>query len=48
VSVMAFLVFVWAATGFGYFWPIWPMAFWGFFALRHAWWAYRTERRISG
>jgi len=47
LSVMGFLVFIWAITGFGYFWPIWPMAFWGFFALRHAWWAYRQERRVT-
>ncbi len=27
--VMAMLVGIWAATGMGYFWPIWPMIGWG-------------------
>jgi hypothetical protein len=39
IAVMAFLVLIWALTGFGYFWPAWPMVIWGFFAIRHAWWA---------
>ena len=29
VSVFALLVVIWAATGLGYFWPIWPAAGWG-------------------
>jgi len=29
LGVMALLVFVWAATGADYFWPIWPMLGWG-------------------
>ena len=27
--VMAMLVGIWAVTGMGYFWPIWPMMGWG-------------------
>ncbi len=27
--VMALLVGIWATTGMGYFWPVWPMMGWG-------------------
>lgn len=27
--VNLFLVGIWAATGFGYFWPVWPAMGWG-------------------
>ncbi len=29
VVINAMLVVIWAATGAGYFWPIWAMAGWG-------------------
>jgi hypothetical protein len=29
LSVMAMLVAIWALTGAGYFWPIWPAMGWG-------------------
>lgn len=29
VLVMAMLLGIWALTGMGYFWPIWPMLGWG-------------------
>jgi hypothetical protein len=29
VGVMLLLVAIWALTGAGYFWPIWPMLGWG-------------------
>jgi hypothetical protein len=29
VATMALLVAIWALTGAGYFWPIWPMLGWG-------------------
>ena len=45
MTVMGILIVVWALTGFGYFWPVWPLVFWGFFAFRHAWWAHQRERR---
>ena len=30
VSVNVLLVAIWAATGAGYFWPVWPILGWGF------------------
>ena len=33
---MALLVVIWALTGAGYFWPIWPMLGWGIGVLSHA------------
>jgi hypothetical protein len=29
VSVSVLLVLIWALTGAGYFWPVWPIAGWG-------------------
>jgi fatty acid desaturase len=29
LGVMAMLLVIWAATGAGYFWPVWPMLGWG-------------------
>jgi len=40
------LVVIWAATGGGYFWPIWPIAGWGVGLAFHAWSAY-FEKPIS-
>ena len=37
VVVNAFLIGVWAVTGFGYFWPGWVLAGWGVFLLLDAW-----------
>src|SRR4051794_27164116 len=36
VTVMALLVAIWAVTGMGYFWPIWPILGWGFAIVSHA------------
>ena len=36
VVVMAGMVVLWALTGFGYFWPIWPMLGWGIGVVSHA------------
>jgi hypothetical protein len=44
LSVMALLVVIWALTGMGYFWPIWPAVGWGFFVLTHASAARRPRR----
>jgi len=41
--VMVLLVAIWAVTGMGYFWPVWPLLFWGFFVFRHARWADRRD-----
>jgi hypothetical protein len=29
LAVQAMLVAIWALTGMGYFWPVWPMLGWG-------------------
>ena len=34
--VMLLLVAIWALTGAGYFWPVWPMLGWGVAVLMHA------------
>jgi uncharacterized membrane protein len=34
--VNTMLVVIWAATGAGYFWPIWPIAGWGIGLAFHA------------
>jgi 2TM domain-containing protein len=36
VVVNAALVFIWAMTGAGYFWPAWVMGFWGIGLVMHA------------
>ena len=33
VAVMSLLIVIWAVSGAGYFWPIWPLVGWGFFVL---------------
>jgi hypothetical protein len=35
VMVMALLVAIWALTGMGYFWPVWPALGWGIGILSH-------------
>ncbi|MEO1064624.1 MAG: 2TM domain-containing protein [Actinomycetota bacterium] len=35
--VNTLLIVVWAASGAGYFWPIWPIAGWGVGLALHAW-----------
>jgi len=36
-AVNVLLVVVWAASGGGYFWPIWVIAGWGVGLAAHAW-----------
>src|SRR3954471_15164645 len=36
LSIMALLVVIWALTGMGYFWPIWPILGWGLGIVSHA------------
>ena len=36
LAVMALLVAIWALTGAGYFWPVWPILGWGLFVLPDA------------
>ena len=48
--VNSFLVVVWAMSGAGYFWPIFPIAGWGIGVLANAWDVYGrgpTESQIS-
>jgi hypothetical protein len=33
LGVAVLLIAIWALTGAGYFWPMWPLAGWGFFVL---------------
>jgi hypothetical protein len=35
VPIAILLVVVWAVSGAGYFWPLWPLVWFGFIALRH-------------
>jgi hypothetical protein len=39
-AVNALLVIIWAASGAGYFWPIWPIAGWGIALASQAWQSY--------
>ncbi len=45
--VNAALVGIWAASGAGYFWPIWPIGGWGIGLFFHWWNAYREARPIT-
>ena len=38
------LIGIWAASGAGYFWPVWPMVGWGVFVLPDA---LATRRRVQ-
>ena len=42
VLVNGFLVVVWAVSGVGFFWPIFPLVFWGMGLFAHYWGAYRS------
>jgi hypothetical protein len=44
--VNTMLVVIWAASGAGYFWPIWSIAGWGVALAFHAWTTY-GQRPIS-
>jgi uncharacterized membrane protein len=37
VAVNAFLVVIWAVTGAGFFWPIFPILGWGIGLVANAW-----------
>lgn len=37
VSVNTFLVVIWAVTGAGFFWPIFPILGWGIGVVANAW-----------
>lgn len=46
VVVNAVLVAIWALSGQGYFWPVWPILGWGVGLVLHGWKAF-YERPIS-
>jgi hypothetical protein len=46
VAVNLLLVGIWAATGAGYFWPIWPILGWGIGLLPHGACS-RRRRRVA-
>jgi hypothetical protein len=37
VLVATLMVVLWAATGGGYFWPVWPLLGWGIPLMRRVW-----------
>jgi hypothetical protein len=43
VAVNAMLVSIWAVTGLGFFWPIFPMLGWGIGVAANAWVVYGRE-----
>lgn len=45
-AVNVLLVVIWAASGAGYFWPIWSIGGWGIGLAAHAWSVY-GEKPIS-
>ncbi len=45
--VNGLLVGIWAVTGAGYFWPVWPIMGWGIGLALHAWATFVGERPIS-
>ncbi len=49
VVVNTFIVGIWAVTGSGFFWPIFPILAWGMGLIFHAWDVYQrppTEEQI--
>ena len=47
LMVMALLVAIWALTGAGYFWPVWPILGWGIGVASHASAVRRPRRRSA-
>ena len=47
LAVNALLVLIWAATGAGYFWPVWPILGWGIGVVAHAVSVYVGSSEIS-
>jgi hypothetical protein len=40
VVINAFIIGIWALSGFGYFWPVWILAGWGVLLVLDGWDAY--------
>ena len=47
VAVNALLVLIWAVTGAGYFWPVWPILGWGIAIVIHAVTVYQGSSEIT-
>ena len=48
LTVNAFLVAVWAVSGAGFFWPVFPIVGWGLFGIvPHAWRVYGSRDEIT-
>ena len=43
VLVNSCVVVIWATTGAGFFWPVFPMVAWGIGVVMNGWDAYRRE-----
>ncbi|MGO9744143.1 MAG: 2TM domain-containing protein [Roseiarcus sp.] len=43
VLVNGLLIVIWAFSGRGYFWPIWPIAGWGIAIAIHYWSAFKQK-----
>lgn len=47
LAVNIVLVLIWAFTDQGFFWPIFPIVFWGLGVIGQGWSAYGTGSRIT-
>lgn len=47
IAVNAGLILIWLINGMGYFWPIWPIVWWGLSLLIQAWKLTHPERGFS-
>lgn len=48
LAVNAFLVAIWAVSGAGFFWPVFPIVGWGLFGIvPHAWRVYGSRDEIT-
>ena len=43
VLVNGFIVTIWAVTGSGFFWPVFPIVFWGIGVVMNAWDVYHSD-----
>jgi hypothetical protein len=48
VLIGAMMLAIWALTGAGYFWPVWPLAGWGIGMLSHAFACHDSSRAAGG
>ena len=48
VIVNSGLAEIWAAAGFGYLWPVWPLIGWGMVLAGHAWAAHLLQEAEKG